>query len=226
MFERLATNPDVDVAKLEKLIAMQERIMAHNARAAFDTAFTTLQTELPEINEQGRITRKDGSTISTYAKLEDIHEAIKPIIAKHGFAIRHRTEWPADKPGIIRIVGILTHCQGHREESVFEAKADQSDYRTDIQSQGSTVSYGRRYTTIDLLNIVTRGQDKDGQAPKAAPAAPEGYVAWLAIMEGLADSGMPALTEAWNQSKREFRDYITRYEPLKWAACKTKASKK
>ena len=52
MFERLACDPNVDVAKLEKLIEMQERIMRHQAKAAFDAAFAEMQGEIPIITER------------------------------------------------------------------------------------------------------------------------------------------------------------------------------
>lgn len=223
MIERLAMNPDVDVAKLERLIAMQERILAHEARAAFNGAFTRMQSALPEISERGQILVK-GQLRSTYAKLEDIQAEIKPILKDHGFAIRHRTEWPAEKPNIIRIVGILSHEQGHSEESIFEAPADKSDYRTDIQSMGSTVSYGRRYTTLDLLNITTRGLDKDGQAqaPKP-PVAPAGFDDWWTDMAAVAEEGFGPFSAGWNRSRQDHRAYAmaTRKDAL--SALKLKA---
>lgn len=213
MFERLAKDPAVDVEKLERLIAMQERIMAHNAKAAFDTAFARMQSELPEVTEKGQITAKGGGVRSTYAKLEDIHQAIKPVLKTHGFAIRHRTEWPRD--GIIRIVGILSHEHGHSEESSFEAPMDRSEYRTDIQSMGSTVSYGRRYTTLDLLNISTRGVDDDGQK-SGRPEPPKGYDTWLAMLETVAKDGAKAWDEAWEKSKPEFRTFVVQHDKQKW----------
>src|SRR5688572_26167507 len=54
MFERLARDPSVDVEKLERLIGMQERIMAHNSRAAFNVAFSAMQGEIPAIAEKGK----------------------------------------------------------------------------------------------------------------------------------------------------------------------------
>lgn len=224
MFERLAMNPDVDVAKMERLIAMQERILQHQARSAFTRAFTRMQAELPEIDERGQIIVK-GQLRSTYAKLEDIHKVITPILTRHGFAIRHRTEWPADKAGIIRIVGVLCHEDGHSEESAFEAQADTSEYRSAIQSMGSTVSYGRRYTTMDLLNIVTRGQDNDGQKePKDFPA-PAGFESWWNDLEALVANGLEALMQAWGASKPEYRNHVMATNPAGWRALKTKAEK-
>lgn len=229
MFERLAKDPAVDVEKLERLIAMQERIMRHNAKAAFDGAFAQMQAELPEIDERGQIVAS-GKVRSTYAKLEDIHVAIKPVLKAHGFAMRHRTEWPADKPHVIRVVGILSHEQGHSEESVFEAPMDRSEYRSDIQSMGSTVSYGRRYTTLDLLNLATRNADNDGQ--RSAPAqtsAPDGFEGWWDDLRALADEGIDQLTAFWQAeykgAHKHFCAYVLNHHQREWLATKQRAER-
>lgn len=226
MVERLAANPAVDVTKLEKIIELQERILAHNAKAAFDAAFSQMQPEIPEIDERGQILVK-GQRRSTYAKLEDINRVIKPILKQFGFSIRHRTEWPVDKTGIIRVIGILGHKDGHSEESAFEAPMDRSEFRTDIQSEGSTVSYGRRYTTIDLLNISTRQQDDDGQKAghkQADVKAPAGFSDWWDDMQACADEGLGKLEAAWNKSKGEFRAHLINTNKAGWQAIKAKAS--
>lgn len=220
--ERLAANPDVDVVKLEKIIELQERIIKHNAKAAFDAAFAVMAPHIPEINEKGQIAVR-GSVRSTYARLEDIHEAVKPICAQHGFAVRHRTEWPADKPGVIRIVGILSHREGHSEESAFEAPMDKSEFRTDVQSQGSTVSYGRRYTTLDLLNISTRAQDDDGQkAGRQQP--PRGYEDWWFELMDAGSKGTKALDVSWGAADAAFKNYTVQHNKGAWEELKRRAA--
>lgn len=224
MIERLAR--DVDVDKLERLIAMQERVLAHNAKAAYDAAFARMQSELPEITERGKILVR-GELRSTYAKLEDIQAAIKPVLKVHGFAIRHRTEWPEDRKGVIRIVGILSHEQGHSEESIFEAPLDRSDFRNEIQSMGSTVSYGRRYTTLDLLNISTRGADDDGQraGKREDSEPPAGFADWLAGLAEISDHGTGALMKAFNKGSLAFRNFLTRQQNEEWEQLKALAAK-
>lgn len=221
MFERLASDPNVDVTKLERLIEMQERIMRHNAKAAFDAAFAKMQPQIPTITEHGKIEVR-GTLRSTYAPLEDIHDVIKPIIATHGFAIRHRTEWPADRLGVIRIVGILSHEQGHSEESSFEAPMDRSEFRTDIQSMGSTVSYGRRYTTLDLLNIATRRSDDDGHKA-GAPQSPDGYDDWMIKLSEAANKGIGELETAFKAGDQKLRQYLTQHDALNLAKMRTRA---
>lgn len=221
---QLASDPQVDVVKLERLIGLQRSVQADQAARAFHAAFAKMQPHLPEIGERGDIIVK-GVKRSSYAKLEDIHRAIKPILAEHGFGIRHRSEWPEDKPGIIRIVGILSHEHGHSEQTVFEAPADKSDYRTDIQSMGSTVSYGRRYTTLEVLNISTRGMDDDGVASGREVKAPEGFEEWELDMASTAEEGTAALQEAWNDSRKDLKAYMVNQRLAQWQSMKRTASK-
>lgn len=219
LVERVLTDPNADVTKLEKLLDMNDRVMDRAAKAAFDEAFSRMWPELPEIAENGAIKNKDGSVKSRYSKYEDIQAAVRPVLARFGFAMRHRTEFPADKPGIIRIVGILSG-HGHTEESAFEAPPDKNDYRTAIQDQGSTVSYGKRYTTCDLLNIITRGQDTDGQQRAQEP---EGFEDWWLDLVAAASEGLQILTTAFQKSKPELKQYVLNHKRTEWADLKRKA---
>lgn len=226
MFERLATNPAVDVEKLERLIQMQERIMDRNARAAFDAAFAEMQSEIPEISEKGEILSRSGGVQSTYARNEDIQRALRPILKKFGFALSFRTEWPDEKH--VRIVGILSHRDGHSRESQFLSQADNSGSKNDVQALGSAVSYGHRYTTKDLLNITSRGEDDDaeGSAPKKAPEAPAGYQDWLDDLTAAADEGWEAFKGAWNpDTVAPFREHLARTDAKRGELLKARAQK-
>lgn len=210
MFERLAMDPNVPVDKLEKLIELQERIMAHNAKAEFDAAYAQMQGEIPIITERGEIL-VNGQLRSKYARLEDILEAVRPILQQHGFAIRHRSEFVGD---LIKTIGILSHRSGHSEQDEFVAAADTSGGKNAIQSLGSTRAYGQRYTTIALLGIATRGQDDDGHGSerggKPDAPAPKGFDDWLVELEAVADNGTDALRKAWEASKAEYRNHLTK----------------
>jgi len=93
-FERLLRDPNVDPAKLEKFMALWERMQKLEAIKAFNEAFSAMQGELPTIDEQGRAvvpSQRTGTTHSyTYARQEDIIEIVRPILTKHGFSIRWR----------------------------------------------------------------------------------------------------------------------------------------
>jgi hypothetical protein len=225
MFERLAKDPSVDVEKLERLIAMQERIMRHQAKAAFDAAFAEMQGEIPVITEKGEILVK-GELRSRYATNEDIQEIVKPILQRHGFSILFRNEFADNR---CKVIGILSHRGGHSEQDEFVTKPDDSGGKNDIQALGSARSYGQRYTTTALLNIATRGTDDDGKAagekPKPDVQAPKGFEDWWADLQAVSDNGLGPLTAAWNASKIEFRNHLARTNRGAFNALRDKAAK-
>lgn len=215
MFERLALDPSVDVDKLERLIQMKERIDRMNAEASFNAAFAIMQPRIPVIIERGKTDK------GRYAELEDIIEAVRPVLADHGFALSHRTEWPSATQ--VRVVGVLMHRDGHHRTSEFLSGADTSGSKNAIQALGSSVSYGRRYTTKDLLCIVTRGEDNDGRTSEKT-LAPDGYVEWLDDLRAVATEGTDALTKAWSESGKDLRAYALKHDAKTWNAIKAKAA--
>jgi ERF superfamily len=162
VFSRLARDRRLTVDKLVTLVGLQERIMARNAAAEFDAAYRVMQPLIPRIARNGKILNKQGEVQSRYSKYEDIRTIVDPILQAHGFSVHNRTEWP--ETAIAEVVGSLTHAGGHTRESRFRSASDASGGKNAIQGLGSAVQYGRRYTLIDLLNIVQEGVDDDGQA--------------------------------------------------------------
>ena len=154
--ERFVLDPRVDVEKLERVIALQERARTEGSRVAFFSAMSKLQAALPKIGKGGKIYRKGGAQLrNRYSKMgDDILPVIKPLLAVHGFSIRWRTGFfVEDSKRMIRVTGLLSHELGWSEESVFEAPPDVHDSRNYVQSLGSTISYGHRYTMVDLLQF-------------------------------------------------------------------------
>lgn len=159
VIERLALAPNVDPDRIEKLLALQERMMDRQARNDFIAAMARMQPELPEIAQNGKLVIKD-KLISTYAKWEDINEAIKPIIGKHGFSLTFSIE-TSEK---VRVTGILSHIAGHSERTEITLPVDVGGSKNPVQAVKSSVSYGKRCTAEALLNITSRGDDDDGNS--------------------------------------------------------------
>ncbi len=157
VIERAAMNPDVDIDKMERLLQMQERIVARNAEAAYNDALAEMAPELPEVEQKGQNTH----TKTHYAKWEDIHEAIAPVLSKYGFALTFRT---AEANSKVTVTAILRHRQGHKDETALSLPTDTGAGRNAVQAVGSSLSYGKRYTACAILNIRTRGEDDDGKA--------------------------------------------------------------
>ena len=182
VIERAATNPDVDIDKMERLLEMQERIMARDAKASYASALAAMAPELPVINERGKISTDRGKTVqSTYALWEDVNDAIKPVLAAHGFALSFRT---GREDGQITVTGVLSHRDGHSEETTITLPHDSSGSKNAVQAVGSSTSYGKRYTAGLLLNLTSRGEDDDGVAGGSGATITEAQVEDLVELAG------------------------------------------
>lgn len=166
VIERAAMNPDVDIDKMERLLAMQERIWERNAKADFTAAKLAMRPELPEISPRGRIIIREKNNAANiiqetaFARFEDIHEAVMPILTKNGFDLTFKNGTAPD--GKVRITTILTHVAGHSEETFFDLPHDSSGSKNAVQAVGSSTSYGKRYGVMNILNIRVCGEDDDG----------------------------------------------------------------
>jgi hypothetical protein len=221
MIQALATNPDADVGKLEAVLALYERHQSKEARLAFVRAFSLLQGELPTIRQTG-VSEVHGR----FAKLEDIVEGVRPVLAAHGFSVSFKHEFPER---MVKTVGTLSHNEGHAETTEFLGPLDESGRKNPTQAIASACSYGRRYCISALLNIASRGDDDDanGTTPRAAnePEEPEGFADWWTDIQLVAEQGVPALQKAWSSSKADYCRYVSRRFSKQWAAIKAQASK-
>lgn len=180
LIERAAMNPAVDIDKMERLFEMQKQVQERAARAAFDDALAQMQPHLPIIDERGAIKNGAGKTQSTYALWEDINEAIKPVLAAHGFALGFHVK---TTPGLVSVTGRLGG-HGHREETTLDLPIDNSGAKNGVQSIASSTSYGQRYTAKLLLNLTSRGVDDDGQKGGASEVL-QRAMADINLCEGL-----------------------------------------
>lgn len=175
MIERAARDPNVDIDKMERLWSMKERMDASRAKAAFDSALSEMQPKLPVVHKNGKITIKDKNDAekviqsTPYGLFEDINIAVIPILAEHGFAISFRTS--AD--GKVKVTAILSHREGHREETSLELMHDSTGSKNSVQAIGSSVSYGKRYTMCAILNITIKGEDDDAKKAGEVPISEE-----------------------------------------------------
>lgn len=219
IIERLASDPNFDTAKLEKLIELHERTAANAARAEFFEAFSIMQGEIPAIERKGR-----GDKGARYAKNEDIQRVLRPILQKHGFMLSFATMF-AD--GKVTVTGKLGHKAGHVETAEFTSAADTSGSKNAIQALGSTQSYGQRYTTIALVNITgTDEADDDGGATgRGAIQDPDGFDEWVCDLDVASENGVGALKVAWDASKDAYRRHMVKHYRDGHEARKRRAAK-
>ena len=158
LVEKVLTSANPDMAVIEKMLDMQERVLAKQAEMAFNRDFAMMAQEVPVIAETS-----EGHNI-TYAALETIDAVVRPILSKYGFATSFRVEHPEQNK--VKVTCVLMHKDGHRESTSMELGADTSGSKNAVQALGSSVSYGKRYTLCAMLNITTAKEDDNGFAAK------------------------------------------------------------
>lgn len=164
---QLAVKQNLDIDKLEKLMELQERWQAGEARKEFLRSMSQFQANCPTLEKTKRVdfTSKSGSrTRYSYAPLGEINEKIKKPLADAGLSYRYEIKERENK---LIVTCIVSHLLGHSERTEMEANKDDSGGKNDIQQRGSSITYLQRYSLIAALGISTADEDIDGQKEDA-----------------------------------------------------------
>ena len=190
MIAAIAKDPSIPIDRITALIGLQERMEARENEKLFNAAFAAAMAEMPRIAKHGKKSMGDKGTIM-YATYEDVDAAIRPVETRHGFARSFSTQ-PAASGSIMTLH--LTHAAGHCRTSTRACPPDPGPGRNPIQAEGSGESYGRRYLTLAVWNIVTVGADDDGDS--ADPISDEQAMTLQTMLDYLAMTPQQA-TRFW-----------------------------
>jgi hypothetical protein len=170
LIERVALDPRADAEKLERVIAMYERLQAKDAELAYNAAKGRILKKLAGIKivktrsvlcEIGGKSQKGSYEAFKYAPLEEIDKHLRPLLAEEGMDLSYSDE-PCGGGGLL-IRGRLKHLPGgHYEDYFLPAPPDTTGGKSDVQAVGSTNSFLRRYIACNIFNIVVIGDDDNG----------------------------------------------------------------
>lgn len=159
----MAVSQGADLEKLERLMALQERWEANEARKAYVAAMAAFKAEPMEILKRKLVefrTRDGDVTSYHHAELSDVTDTVVPAMGKHGLS--HRWD-VAQKGNEITVSCTVTHALGHAESVAMSAMPDASGKKNAIQQMASAVTYLQRYTLLALTGMATKGMDDDGR---------------------------------------------------------------
>ncbi|UPK03146.1 ERF family protein [Bradyrhizobium sp. 170] len=160
VIERAAMDPNFDVDKLERLVAMQEASQQRSADQQFNEALSKAEAEMSTISTNAN----NPQTRSRYATFARLDGEIRPIYTSHGFGIQFNTE-PTGEPNMIRVVGMLSNGMIQRRFQVDMPIVTQGlrgqDMMTRTHATISAISYGKRALEIMMFNLAI-GDDDDG----------------------------------------------------------------
>ena len=162
---QLAVQQGASVEQLSKLMDLQERYEATEARKEFVAALNAFKAEPPALTKNKQVSFGQGKTSYKHATLDQVSGVIGAALSKVG--ISHRWDTEQLDGGAIRVTCVLTHARGHSERTVLQASPDASGSKNSIQAVGSTVTYLQRYTLLSATGMaVSDGTDDDGRQGK------------------------------------------------------------
>lgn len=163
-----AIEKGLDVNSLEKLMDLQDRWEANQARKLFFEAFTNFQAKCPEIRKTKKVyfsdsDRANNKAAYNFAPISDIVRQIGESLKDNDLSYR----WEIyDDKDVLKVTCLVSHVGGHTERTTMQASADQSGGKNSIQARGSSIEYLKRYTLIGALGISTADEDIDGRLPE------------------------------------------------------------
>lgn len=164
MLLQMAVQQGADLDKLERLMALQERWEATEARKAYDAAFAAFKAEAVVILKNRRVT--DGPLKGkSYAELFSVVNAVTPALSRHGLS----SSWQItkDEKDWIEVTCTLKHTAGHMETVSMGGPPDAGGAKNAIMARASTVSYLQRYTLKAITGLSEQDDDDNGVAVKA-----------------------------------------------------------
>lgn len=163
----VASNANVET--LERLMALQERYEANEAKKEFDAAIAAAKAEIKPITKNKHVgytsKRTNDTTDYDHEDLPQIARTVDPILTKHGLSYRYKARQDGLK---IEVTCIISHRRGHREETTLDAAPDTSGSKNPLQAIGSAATYLQRYTLKLALGLAA-AKDDDARNVEAEP---------------------------------------------------------
>lgn len=201
IIERAARDPQVDLDKMERLMAMRERELSRQAEQAFNLAMKAAQAEMRTIGADAN-NSQTRSKYATYAKLDSV---LRPIYTKHGFSISF-DEDDSPKADHIRVLCYVAHEAGYtrtyRKDMPADGKgAKGGDVMTKTHATGAAASYGMRYLLKGIFNVAVGEEDADGNEPVSRQSITEDQVIQLREMIEVSGADMQRFLKFGNLEK-------------------------
>lgn len=135
-----------NVAALEKLVGLYERMQDRDAEKSFNVAFVALQVDLPTIVASSIIPNR-----GKYEKFEDVMRQVGPLLQKHGFSVSFSMDFKENR---ILETCHLAHVGGHSRSNSFAVRSGKADSETQADCKAATTA--KRNALLNALNIVIR----------------------------------------------------------------------
>ncbi len=145
-----------NVAALESLVGLYDRMQAKNAEREFAADLVALQGDTIRVQATKSVDVKNGVPRYTFAPYEEIMRIVQPMLTRHGFSVTFDTKIEGDR---LYSVCTLTHKAGHSRSNQFAVRFTTPPGSSSAQGDMSTKSYAKRGALCDALNISIEHDD-------------------------------------------------------------------
>jgi hypothetical protein len=156
-----AIDKGLGIEQLSKLMDLQERWEANQARKNFFEAFTMFQSNCPDLRKTKLVSFNQ--TNYKFTPLSEITRQIAQALEKAKLSFRWEIQ---DTEKELKVTFLVSHIDGHTERTTMTANPDTSGNKNAIQARGSAITYLQRYTLIGGLGLSTADADVDGKQPE------------------------------------------------------------
>lgn len=154
----VAIEKGLDLEKIEKMMELQERFEANEAKKSFVVAMAGFK-KVPLVITKDKENKQYNSR---YTSIGNIVNTALPAMSSHGLS--HK--WDICQSELIKVTCVVTHAMGHSESVSMEAPADKSGAKNAIQQIKSTITYLKLATFESIMGVASsdKAADDDGNA--------------------------------------------------------------
>ncbi len=165
---RAAITQGVPEGVMREFVQLHREIKADYAREQYFEALAKFQGEVPTVLKTRNVLNRDGSIRYRYASLDQIKDAVQPVLQKYGFSFSIL----ASQEGDVVTSTVRIHRKGHTEETSFSVPIDTGMSANAPQKVAAALTFTKRYAFCNGLGILTGDEDLDGTTPTEPDVPP------------------------------------------------------
>ena len=157
----------VNPEDIEKLLCIQERHEANEAKKAYNVAISEFKKNPPIITRDThvRYVKRDGTVVEyDHASLGVANNSICEALSEYGLTANW---YSGQEDGKVSVKCVLSHAGGHSEETELSSEPDTSGGKNSIQAIGSAITYLQRYTIMLITGLSAVAKDDDGRSAES-----------------------------------------------------------
>src|SRR3954469_4893237 len=164
MILQAAVQKGADITTIERLVALQEKMLAREAEIEFNDALFRVQSSLATV----RTDMENTSTRSKYASYAQLDRAVRPFYSRERMSLSFDTEESPKGADYVRVLCYVSrgaHTRTYRYDIPADGKGPKgNDVMSKTHATGAAGSYGMRYLLKMIFNLSIGEDDTDGNS--------------------------------------------------------------